>query len=95
MWILIVGSVCKLRTLPARPFEKSVKQFLRCLAENSAILNVCLSEANKGKSEVLQRLEKKVKRLEKRADELTGRICRFFEFMKTADAVPDNVRSEQ
>lgn len=88
-------SACKLRTLPARPFEKTVKQFLRCLAENQAILNACISEANKGKGEDLQRLEKKVKRLEKRVGEVSGQIRRFVEFLKTADAVPDEIRSEQ
>lgn len=88
-------SPCNLRSLPARPFEKTVKQFLRCLAENQAILNACISEANKGKGDDLQRLEKKVKRLEKRISELTGQIRRFVEFLKTADAVSDEVHEEQ
>ena len=87
-------SACKLRTLPARPFEKTVKQFLRCLSENQTILNACISEANKGKGEDLQRLERKVHRLEKRVRDLTGQIRKFVEFLKTADALSEEVRAE-
>ncbi|MBL4653825.1 MAG: recombinase family protein, partial [Flavobacteriales bacterium] len=87
-------STCKLRTLSARPFEKTIKEFLKCLGDNKVILEGCIAEANKGKGKGLTRIRSKVKKLEKQVTELTRGIKAFSDFLKSGEPIPDDLRAD-
>jgi site-specific DNA recombinase len=75
-------SECKVRSLPAREFENTIKKAISDISKNKKLLDTCIKSANRDASTGLAPLLKKQKQHQKQINELSRQIKNLVEGMK-------------
>jgi len=75
-------SKCRVRSLPAREFENTIKKAISEISKNKKLLDECIKSANRDASSGLAPLLKKEKQYKKQIAEITGQIKNIVEGMK-------------
>ena len=75
-------SDCKVRSLPAREFEATIKQAISDISKNKKLINECIKAATQDASSGLAPLLKKQKKYKKEVTELSKQIKNLVEAMK-------------
>lgn len=88
------ATTCLIRMLPARDFERLVKDVLVDLGNNAAVLQACVAAANREAVISVTDMEKRLLRHRDDIGRRTASIRRLIEIMKQDDLLAEDIKAE-